>query len=131
MPTTNTIRIEGNLVAEVDMKILENGTSLVKFTIANNRNIKKGDEWIQKTGYYDVTVWADLAENCAELLTKGSKVIVDGRLNYETWESNDGKRHKVSITAEEVSLPVGSVESFVKKAAKSKSSNVESESDPF
>lgn len=133
MATKNSVQIEGNLVADVELKFLPNGSALAKFTIANNRNYKKGDEWLQKTGFFDVTAWAELAEDCAEILTKGIKVIVNGRLEYETWEGDEGKRHKISITADDITLPIGSLKSVERKPPKGRdeAKSATQESDPF
>jgi single-strand DNA-binding protein len=133
MATKNQVQIEGNLVADGDLKYLQNGSALLKFTVANNRNFKKGEEWVQKTGWYDITCWGQLAEDAVEVLTKGMKVIVDGRLEYETWEGDDGKRHKISITADQVSLPVGSLQSVERKPAKGKADDrpTSADADPF
>lgn len=135
MSTKNSITIEGNLVADGDLKYLPNGNALFKFTLANNRSYKKGEEWVRKTGWYDITCWGQLAEDAVEILTKGMKVVVDGRLEYETWEGEDGKRHKISITADDIFLPVGSLSSVERKPSKGQEAqgaqSSQLESDPF
>ena len=70
---------------------LQNGTCKANITIAVNRNRKNGDEWIQETSYFDVTIWGKTAENLKPYLTKGKQIAVEGYLKQDRWEKEDRK----------------------------------------
>ena len=68
--------------------------------MAQNR---ESNEWEESTSFFDVVTWRDLAENVALSLTKGMRVVVSGRLEQRSWETEDGdRRFKVEIVADEV-----------------------------
>ncbi len=101
MAFDNTVIIVGNLTRDPELRYTQGSNAVAKFGLAWNRKDKNGQE---TTGFFDITCWADLAENVAESLTKGMRVVVYGRLDYQSWESKDGggKRSKVEIVADEV-----------------------------
>ena len=74
--------------------------------MAVNSRRKDGQtgEWVDKPNYFDVTVWGAQGENCANYLSKGRPVAVEGRLDWSEWEAKDGsgKRQKVQIVANSV-----------------------------
>jgi single-strand DNA-binding protein len=72
--------------------------------VAVNSRRKEGQEWVDKPNYFDVTVWGAQGENCANYLSKGRPVAVEGRLDWREWEAKDGsgKRQAVSIVANSV-----------------------------
>jgi single-strand DNA-binding protein len=75
---------------------------VTSFGVAWNQRSSQGGE--EKAHFFDVTCWRDLAENVAESISKGSRVVVYGRLDYRSWESENGeKRSAVQIVADEVS----------------------------
>jgi single-strand DNA-binding protein len=79
------------------------GTSVCNFSVAANRFYKSDDELQKEVSYFDVEVWARLAERCAEELTKGRGVRVVGRLKQDRWQDKEGKpRSRVKIVAEHV-----------------------------
>jgi single-strand DNA-binding protein len=60
-------------------------------------------QWIEKPNYFDVTVWGNQGENCAQYLAKGRPVAIDGRLEWREWDAQDGtKRQAVEIVADTV-----------------------------
>ena len=64
---------------------------------------RESNEWEESTSFFDVVTWRDLAENVALSLTKGMRVVVSGRLEQRSWETEDGdRRFKVEIVADEV-----------------------------
>jgi single-strand DNA-binding protein len=71
--------------------------------LAVNRKYKAGEEWKEEVCFVDITVWGKQAENCAEYLSKGRPVFIDGRLQFSTWETDDGqKRNKLEVVANSV-----------------------------
>ena len=98
----NNITILGNLTRDPELRFTPNGTAVVSFGLAVNRNIqnKTSGEWESQVDFFNVTAWYKLAENCAESLNKGDRVLVTGRLAQESWESKEGqKRSTVRIVA--------------------------------
>lgn len=105
MSIDNTVTITGNLTRDPELKYTPGGTALCQLGVAcgHRRLNKQTNEWEEEPGFYDVTVWAELAENVAESLGKGNRVTVTGRLQYRQWETPEGqKRNKVDIVADDV-----------------------------
>tara|TARA_R100001463_G_scaffold77209_1_gene131292 strand:+ start:7112 stop:7534 length:423 start_codon:yes stop_codon:yes gene_type:complete len=104
MAVDNNVSISGNLVADPELRYTNNGATICGMRVAVNRRWMKNGEWEEETSYFDVTAWAQLAENCAETLAKGQRVNVTGRLEEQRWEDKDSgdARRKVVIIADEV-----------------------------
>jgi single-strand DNA-binding protein len=97
--------IVGNLTDDPELRYTPNGAAVVKFRVAVNRRYKdQAGEWKDgETSYFTVNAWRQLAENVAESLTRGANVIVVGRLQQRSWETQEGdKRTVVEIEADEV-----------------------------
>ena len=104
MAFDNNIVVVGNLTRDPELRYTQGGTPLCSLSVAwNQRSGPNGEE--DKSHFFNVTCWRDLAENCAESLTKGMRVVVYGRIDYSSWEdSQTGQtRSKVEIQADEVS----------------------------
>jgi len=101
MANINNITILGNLTKDPELKFTQNGNSVASFGLAVNRKWKDlTGEWNEEVTFISVTVWNNLAENCAESLKKGDRVLVNGRLQMRTWETNEGQaRSKIEIVA--------------------------------
>jgi single-strand DNA-binding protein len=101
----NSVVITGNLTKDPELRSTPAGTAVCKLRVAVNSRRKDGQsgEWVDKPNYFDVTVWGAQGENCAQYLSKGRPVAVQGRLDWREWESQDGgKRQAVEIIAESV-----------------------------
>ena len=101
----NTTTITGNLTREPEIRYTREGQATAQLGVAVNRRWqdRATHEWQESTSYFDVICWRDLAENAALTLTKGMRVIVTGRLEQRSWETEQGEhRSKVEITADEV-----------------------------
>ena len=102
----NVVAITGNLTRDPELRTTPNGTSVCKLRVAVNsrRKDSASGEWVDKPNYFDVTVWGAQGENCANYLSKGRPVAVEGRLEWSEWEAQDGsgKRSKVEIIANSV-----------------------------
>jgi single-strand DNA-binding protein len=103
MNNLNSILLEGNLVADPDLRYTPKGAAVCSFCVACNRFYKQDEELQKEVSYFDVTTWNRQAEVCNEYLTKGRGVRVVGRLKQDRWEDAEGKtRSKVHIVAEHV-----------------------------
>jgi single-strand DNA-binding protein len=101
----NVVCITGNLTKDPELRSTPSGTSVCKLRVAVNSRRKDGQsgEWVDKPNYFDVTVWGAQGENCANYLSKGRPVAVDGRLDWREWEAQDGsKRQSIEIIANSV-----------------------------
>jgi single-strand DNA-binding protein len=102
----NVVVITGNLTRDPELRSTGGGMPVCELRVAVNSRRKDGQtgEWVDKPNYFDVTVFGAQGENCANYLSKGRPVAVEGRLDWREWEAKDGsgKRQKVSIIANSV-----------------------------
>jgi single-strand DNA-binding protein len=101
----NTVTVVGNLTREPELRYTGSGQAMAKFGIAVNRRWqnRQTNEMEEQTSFFNVTAWREMAENAAESLPKGARVIVTGRLEQRSWETPEGeKRSVVEITADEI-----------------------------
>jgi single-strand DNA-binding protein len=101
----NTVTVIGNITRDPELRFTPNGQATTSFGLAVNRRWqnRQTNEWEEATSFFDVVCWRELADNVAESLGKGARVIVTGRLDQRSWETQEGdKRSKVEIVADEV-----------------------------
>jgi single-strand DNA-binding protein len=102
---TAQVTLVGNLTRDPEMRYLPSGAQNATFGLAVSRRWRDqgSQEWKEQTSFFDVTCWRDLADNVCESLSKGARVIVQGRLEQRSWEDKDGnRRSKVEVNADEV-----------------------------
>ncbi len=105
MAQDNSVSIVGNLTREPELRFTPSGQATATFGIAVNRTWtdRQSQERRESTSFFDVVCWGTLAENAATSLARGTRVVVTGRLDQRSWETQEGdKRSKVEITAEEI-----------------------------
>ena len=90
---TNSITISGNITRDPEMRYTPSGVSKVTFGVAVNRSWRnqQTQEWDEQTSFFNVVAWRQLAENVGASLTKGSRVVVSGRLEQRSWETEAGR----------------------------------------
>jgi len=99
----NSIILGGNLTRDVAFKDTPSGRRVYMFTVANNRTFLSNNQKMTETSFIDVEVWGKIGENCSQYLSKGSPVVVTGRLKQERWETPDGsKRSRFKVVAQNV-----------------------------
>ena len=100
----NRVIVVGNLTRDPELRHTPSGTAVCSLRIAVNTTRKdETGQWVDKPNYFDVTVWGQQGENCAQYLSKGRPVAVDGRLEWREWETPNGeKRQAVEIVADNV-----------------------------
>ena len=101
----NRVVLVGNLTRDPELRHTPSGTAVCKLRVAVNTRQKDQTtgEWGDKPNYFDVTVWGNQGESCANFLSKGRPVAVDGRLDWREWTQEDGqKRQAVEIIADNV-----------------------------
>lgn len=101
MARDSTITVVGNLGQDPELRYTPNGHAVANFSVAVSYRANKEAE--EETTWLRITAWRSLAENVAETLSKGDRVIVVGRLTISSWETNDGsQRQSVEIQADHV-----------------------------
>ncbi|HJL73079.1 MAG TPA: single-stranded DNA-binding protein [Nitrospinaceae bacterium] len=102
MASFNKVMLMGNLTRDPELRYTANGSAVTSFGLAVNRKFKQGDDWKEDVCFVDITVWGKQGENCAEYLSKGRPVFVEGRLQFSSWESDGQKRNKLDVVANTV-----------------------------
>jgi single-strand DNA-binding protein len=101
----NTVTLVGNVTRDPEIRYTPSGQTVATFGLAVNRRWqnKQTQEWEEQTSFFDVKCWAQMAENVSESVQRGTRVIVTGRLEQRSWETDTGeKRSKVEVVADEV-----------------------------
>lgn len=100
----NKVMIIGNLGADPEMRYTANGSAVTNFSVATSRSYTNtAGERVEETEWFKVVAWTRLAELCAQYLTKGRQVYVEGRMQTRSWEGQDGqKRYTSELIAEDV-----------------------------
>jgi len=101
----NSITIIGNITRDPELRFTPSGQPVATFGMAVNRRWqnRQSQEWEEATSFFDIVCWGSLADNVSESLGRGARVIVNGRLEQRSWETQDGeKRSKVEVVADEV-----------------------------
>ena len=99
----NSVVIGGNLTKDPILKEIATGNKVASFTVASNRTYLSNGEKKKETSFIDVDVWGVVAENCSKYLTKGSPVVVTGRLKQDQWQTEAGeKRSRIKVLAANV-----------------------------
>lgn len=103
--SVNQVTLMGNLTRDPEVRQTPNGQSVCSFGLALNRSFKGADgQWQEATDFVDVVAWAQLGERVAQYLHKGSRVFVQGRLQYRSWEQDGQKRSKLDVVANDVTF---------------------------
>jgi single-strand DNA-binding protein len=101
----NRVVLVGNLTRDPELRHTPSGMAVCSLRIAVNtrRKDSTSGQWTEKPNYFDITVWGNQGESCAQYLSKGRPVAIDGRLEWREWDAQDGtKRQAVEIIADSV-----------------------------
>jgi single-strand DNA-binding protein len=101
----NRVVLVGNLTRDPELRHTPSGMAVCSLRLAVNTRRKDGatGEWTEKPNYFDITVWGNQGENCAQYLSKGRPVGIDGRLEWREWQTQEGqKRESIEIVADAV-----------------------------
>jgi single-strand DNA-binding protein len=100
----NKAIIVGNLGQDPELRHTSGGTAVCNFSVATSRKYKAKDEtWKEDTQWHKIIVWGKQGESCAEYLSKGRQVYVEGRIENRSWEDKEGnKRYTTEIVADNV-----------------------------
>lgn len=108
MASFNRVILMGNLTRNPEVRYIPNGTPVCDIGLAvNDRRKNSAGEFVDEVTFVDVTLWNRTAEIAGEYLTKGSPVLIEGRLKLDTWETDGQKRSKLKVVADSMHM-VGS-----------------------
>ena len=101
----NRVILTGNLTRDPEMRRTQGGMSIMTLGIAvNDRRKNNQGEWEDVPNFIDCTMFGSRAESLSNYLSKGSKVAIDGKLRYSTWERDGQKRSKIEVIVDDLEL---------------------------
>ncbi len=100
----NSVVLVGRLTRDLELKYLNSGTAVGRFSLAVNRMKRSGDAREEEVSYFDITVWGRQAEVLNSYLSKGRQVCVSGELRQSRWEQDGQARSRVEIVANSIQL---------------------------
>lgn len=128
MNNLNQIYLLGNLTRDPEIKYTNEGTAIVEMGIAVNKKWKDSNgEDMEIVDFFNISAWNSLAENCANTLKKGDRVMISGHLNLRSWENKEGKKYNIiNINADVIgaSLEFSSLKILDKKNKKIKKNEI-------
>ena len=106
MASYNRVVLLGNVTRDPELRYIASGTAVTDIGLAVNDRRKDGKtgEWIEETTFVDVTLWGRTAEIAGEYVTKGSPLLIEGRLKLDTWEKDGKKNSKLRVVGERMQL---------------------------
>ena len=104
MASFNRVILVGNLTRDIELRYTQGGTAVTDIGLAVNDRVKRNNEWVDETTFVDITLWGRTAEVASEYLSKGSPVLIEGRLKLDTWETDGAKRSKLKVVGERMQM---------------------------
>ncbi len=105
MASYNRVILVGNLTRDIELKYTPGGTAVSDIGMAvNDRRKSASGEWVDETTFVDVTLWGRTAEVASEYLSKGSPILVEGRLKLDSWETDGQKRSKLRVVCDRMQM---------------------------
>ena len=119
MANFNRVILLGRLTRDVELKYTQSGLAVTEIGLAvSDRRKNQAGEWVEETVFVDVTLWGRTAEVASEYLSKGSTILIEGRLKLDQWESEGQKRSKLRVVGERMQMVGGRPGSTVPDASK-------------
>jgi single-strand DNA-binding protein len=116
----NHVTLIGNLVEDPELRFTPAGVAMARIRLAVNRRYQRNGEWQEETSFFGGTLWREAAENAAESLQKGMRVIVVGSLEQRSWETSEGeKRSVVEVRIDELGPSIRWATATVTKSPRS------------
>jgi single-strand DNA-binding protein len=104
MASFNRVILVGNLTRDPELRYIPSGMAVSDIGLAVNERIKRNEQWVDEPVFVDITLWGRLAEIANEYLSKGSPVLIEGRLRLDRWEKDGQKHSKLKVTAEKMQM---------------------------
>lgn len=103
----NSVRIIGNLTRDPELKALPSGVQVASFSVATNETFTKDGQKQEKVEYHNVVVFGKTAENVAKYMSKGSQIMVEGKLQTRSWDKDGVKMYRTEIIASPFGIQFG------------------------
>jgi single-strand DNA-binding protein len=105
MASYNRVILVGNLTRDIELRYIPSGLAVSDITIAvNDRRKTANGDWVEEATFVDVTLWGRNAEVASEYLSKGSPLLIEGRLKLDRWETDGQKRSKLRVIGEKMQM---------------------------
>ena len=104
MASYNRVILVGNLTRDPELRYIPSGTAVSDIGLAVNDRIKRGDQWVDEATFVDITLWGRTAEIANEYLSKGSPVLIEGRLKLDRWEKDGQKHSKLKVVGDKLQM---------------------------
>src|SRR6188768_3221639 len=104
MASFNRVILVGNLTRDPELRYIPSGTAVSDIGLAVNDRVKRGDQWVDEVSFVDITLWGRTAEIANEYLSKGSPVLIEGRLRQDRWEKDGQKHSKLKVTCDRMQM---------------------------
>ena len=104
MASYNRVVLMGNLTRDPELRYIPSGTAVSEIGLAVNDRVKRNDQWVEEATFVDVTLWGRTAEVANEYLSKGSSILIEGRLKLDSWEKDGQKRSKLRVVADRMQM---------------------------
>src|ERR1700755_3527009 len=104
MASFNRVILVGNLTRDPELRYIPSGTAVTDIGLAVNDRVKRGDQWVEEATVVDVTLWGRAAGTRNECLSKGSPVLIEGRLKLDRWEKEGQKHSKLKVVGERLQM---------------------------
>jgi len=104
MASYNRVVLLGNLTRDPELRYIPSGMAVSDIGLAVNDRVKRNDQWVEEATFVDVTLWGRTAEVANEYLSKGSAVLIEGRLKLDTWEKEGQKHSKLKVVGEKMQM---------------------------
>jgi single-strand DNA-binding protein len=99
----NSVTLVGNITRDPELRFTPSGQAIATFGMAVNRRFQRNGQWEEQTSFFNITAWGTLGENASNSLQKGARILVNGRLEQRSWETQEGeKRSVVEVVADEL-----------------------------
>lgn len=122
MSQDNTTTLVGNCTRDPELRYTTSGRGVASFGLAVNRRWQVNGEWQEAVSFFNIVAWADLGENIAASLTKGTRCIVTGRLEQRSYEDKEGeKRNVTEIIADDIGPSLKWAQASVERISRDKS----------
>lgn len=100
----NEVTLMGNVTKDPDLRYTPSGAGVLSFSMATNRRYKKGEEWVDEPSFHNIVIW-NSAEQLAQRIKKGTRILVQGRIQTRSWDDKDGKKqYKTEVVSDKTIL---------------------------
>ncbi len=115
----NTVTLVGNVTRDPELRYTSGGRGVASFGLAVNRRYQVNGEWQEQTSFFNIVAWGTLGENAAACVNKGTRLVVVGRLEQRSWETQDNeKRTVVEVIADELGPSLRWAQAQVEKTSR-------------